>query len=179
MTRLRNMMLEDLQRRNYSPATARAYLHAVQDFARYFHRSPDQLGPDHIRWYQAYLFREKKLAANSVTQRLGALRFFYIRTLKQSWSAEMTPSKPIELMRRPVLNHLRRGELVYDPFLGSGTTLAAAQLTERVCYGIEFDSKYVDVTVGRWQQLTGKKATLDGDGRSFEEIAAERRKESA
>src|SRR5712691_9925017 len=82
MTRLRNMMLEELQRRNYSPATARAYLRAVQDFARYFHRSPDQLGPDHIRQYQAYLFRERKLAANSVTQRLGALRFFYIRTLE-------------------------------------------------------------------------------------------------
>jgi DNA modification methylase len=83
--------------------------------------------------------------------------------------------KPIELMRKPILNHLRRGELVYDPFLGSGTTLAAAELTERVCYGIELDPKYVDVVVQRWQQLTGKKATLDGDGRTFEEIAVERR----
>ena len=55
--------------------------------------------------------------------------------------------KPVELMRRPILNHLRRGELVYDPFLGSGTTLAAAELTERVCYGIELDPKYVDVVV--------------------------------
>ena len=55
--------------------------------------------------------------------------------------------KPIELMRRPILNHLRRGELVYDPFLGSGTTLAAAELTERVCYGMELDPKYVDVVV--------------------------------
>ena len=100
MTRLRNMMLEELQRRNYSPATARAYLRAVQDFARYFHRSPDQLGPDHIRQYQAYLFRERKLAANSVTQRLGALRFFYIRTLKQSWSAELTPY-PKKVLRLP------------------------------------------------------------------------------
>ncbi len=93
-------MLEELQRRNYSPATARAYLRAVQDFARYFHRSPDQLGPDHIRQYQAYLFRERKLAANSVTQRLGALRFFYIRTLKQSWSAELTPY-PKKVLRLP------------------------------------------------------------------------------
>ena len=65
--------------------------------------------------------------------------------------------KPVELMRRPILNHLRRGELVYDPFLGSGTTLAAAELTERVCYGIELDPKYVDVVVQRWQQLTGKR----------------------
>jgi len=81
-------------------------------------------------------------------------------------------------MRRPILNHLRRGELVYEPFLGSGTTLAAAELTERVCYGIEFDPKYTDVIVQRWQSLSGKKATLDGDGRTFDEITQERRKEA-
>jgi DNA modification methylase len=79
-------------------------------------------------------------------------------------------------MRRPILNHLRRGELVYDPFLGSGTTLAAAELNERVCYGMELDPKYADVVVERWQSLTGKQATLDGDGRTFEEIAEERKK---
>jgi DNA modification methylase len=82
--------------------------------------------------------------------------------------------KPVELMRRPILNHTKRGELVYEPFLGSGTTLAAAELTERVCLGIELDPKYVDVVIGRWQSLSGKKATLEGDGRTFEEIAHER-----
>jgi DNA modification methylase len=87
--------------------------------------------------------------------------------------------KPVELMRRPILNHLRRGELVYDPFLGSGTTLAAAELNERVCYGLELDPKYVDVIVQRWQVLAGKQATLEADGRTFEEIAQERRKEVA
>ncbi len=70
---------------------------------------------------------------------------------------------------------MRRGELVYDPFLGSGTTLAAAELTERVCYGMELDPKYVDVVVQRWQQLSGKKATLEGNGEAFDEIAMERR----
>ncbi len=78
--------------------------------------------------------------------------------------------KPVELMRRPILNHTNRGELVYEPFLGSGTTLAAAEVTERVCYGIELDPKYADVVVQRWQQLTGKQATLDGDGRTFEAV---------
>jgi DNA modification methylase len=78
--------------------------------------------------------------------------------------------KPVELMRRPILNHLRRGELVYDPFLGSGTTLAAAELTERVCYGLELDPKYVDVVVQRSHSLSGKQATLEGDGRTFDEI---------
>src|ERR1700739_2961248 len=61
--------------------------------------------------------------------------------------------KPIELMRRPILNHTKLGELVYEPFLGSGTTLAAAELTERVCCGMELDPKYVDVIVQRWQSL--------------------------
>jgi DNA modification methylase len=82
--------------------------------------------------------------------------------------------KPVELMRRPILNHTRRGELVYDPFLGSGTTLAAAELTERICLGIELDPKYVDVIVGRWEQLTGREATLDGDGRTFAQLKSER-----
>ena len=84
--------------------------------------------------------------------------------------------KPVDLMRRPILNHTKRGELVYEPFLGSATTLAAAELTERICYGIELDPKYVDVGVQRWQTLSGKKATLEGDGRTFVEIAAERQK---
>jgi DNA modification methylase len=87
--------------------------------------------------------------------------------------------KPVDLMRRPILNHLRRGELVYDPFLGSGTTLAGAETTGRVCYGLELDPKYVDVVVKRWELLSGKRATLDADGRVFDEIAEQRRKEAA
>jgi len=82
--------------------------------------------------------------------------------------------KPVELMRRPILNHTERGEVIYDPFLGSGTTLAAAELTGRICYGMDIDPKYVDVIVCRWQQLTGKAATLEGDGRSFDQILAAR-----
>ncbi len=61
------------------------------------------------------------------------------------------------------------------PFLGSGTTLAAAELTERVCFGLELDRKYVDVVVKRWQTLSGKKAKLEADGRTFEELARERK----
>jgi DNA modification methylase len=82
--------------------------------------------------------------------------------------------KPVILMRRPILNHLKPGELVYDPFLGSGTTLIAAEQTERVCCGMELDAKYVDVIVRRWQDFTGKQATLEGDGRTFEAIRHER-----
>ncbi len=60
---------------------------------------------------------------------------------------------------------------MFDPFLGSGTTLAAAELNERVCFGIELDPKYVDAVAQRWRQLTGKQATLEEDGRTFDEIA--------
>jgi DNA modification methylase len=83
--------------------------------------------------------------------------------------------KPMEVMRKPILNHTLPGEAVYDCFLGSGTTLIAAEQTKRVCYGVEFDPKYVDVIVRRWQQFTGKNAILDGDGRTFDELAEERR----
>ena len=78
--------------------------------------------------------------------------------------------KPVELMRRAILNHLAAGEVVYDPFLGSGTTLIAAQLTERLCYGLEIDPRYVDVIVRRWQQVSGRDATLADDGRTFREL---------
>jgi DNA modification methylase len=77
-------------------------------------------------------------------------------------------------MRRPILNHTKRGELVYDAFLGSGTTLAAAEITERICCGMELDPKYVDVVILRWQTLVGKQATLDADGRTFDQVKAER-----
>ena len=87
--------------------------------------------------------------------------------------------KPIDLMRRPILNHTKVGESVYDPFLGSGTTLAAAEQTQRVCYGLELDPKYADVMVERWQGLSGKKATLDGTGRTFEDAEAQRIRRAA
>ena len=91
MTRLRKMMLEELERRNYSEATTRCYIRTVEDFSRRFKRSPDGLGPEHIREYQAELFRKRKLSPGTVTQRLAALRFFYIKTLKKTWSITETP----------------------------------------------------------------------------------------
>jgi site-specific recombinase XerD len=99
MTHLRKMMLEELERRNYTQTTTRVYLQTIEDFARYFKRPPDQLGPEHIREYQAYLFRERKLTAGTVTQRLAALRFFFIQTMKRPWSVADTPypKQPLHL----------------------------------------------------------------------------------
>jgi DNA modification methylase len=87
--------------------------------------------------------------------------------------------KPVELMRRPILNHTNPGELVFDPFLGSGTTLAAAELTGRTCLGTELDPKFVDVIVMRWEKLSGLEATLDGScGQTFEQVKHSRRMEA-
>src|SRR5450759_4342880 len=96
------MMLEELERRNYTQSTMRAYLRTIEDFARYFKRPPNQLGPERIREYIAYLFRVRKLTDNTVNQRVGALRFFYIKTLKKSWNVEETPY-PKKRLHLPVI----------------------------------------------------------------------------
>jgi integrase/recombinase XerD len=91
VTHLRKMMLEELQHRNYSENTTRYYIRAVEDFSRRFNRSPDRLGPRHIREYQAELFQKRKLSPGTVANRLAALRFFYVKTLRKAWSIADTP----------------------------------------------------------------------------------------
>src|SRR5665213_507479 len=76
------MMLEELERRNYSAGTTRRYLRFVERFAQHFGKSPDKLNPDDLRSYQAYLLRELKLCPGSVENHVAALRFFYVRTLR-------------------------------------------------------------------------------------------------
>jgi DNA modification methylase len=83
--------------------------------------------------------------------------------------------KPVGCMRRPMLNNSNPGQVVYDPFLGSGTSVIAAETTKRICYCLEIDPGYCDVIVRRWQDFTGRIATLDGDGRSYAEIGEARR----
>lgn len=82
--------------------------------------------------------------------------------------------KPVECMRRPMLNNSSPGDLVYEPFLGSGTTLIAAENAGRICLGVELDPRYVDVAVRRWQAFTGQRATLLANGSGFDDIASER-----
>jgi integrase/recombinase XerD len=91
VTRLRQMVLEELQRRNYSPNTVRTYIHAIEDFARYFGRSPYRLGPEHIRRYQVHLFRDRKLSAGTVEGRTAALRFLFVKTLKRPYIHDQIP----------------------------------------------------------------------------------------
>jgi DNA modification methylase len=82
--------------------------------------------------------------------------------------------KPVECMRRPMLNNSSIGQAVYEPFMGSGTTLIAAETCQRACLGIELNPAYVDVAVQRWQHLTGEKAILDREGADFDTVAAAR-----
>jgi DNA modification methylase len=82
--------------------------------------------------------------------------------------------KPVECMRRPIENNSAPGDAVYDPFLGSGTTIIACEQTGRACVAIEISAQYCDVAVIRWQNFSGGIATLASDGRTFAEVAAER-----
>jgi DNA modification methylase len=83
--------------------------------------------------------------------------------------------KPVECMKRPIENNSSPGQAVDEPFSGSGTTIIAAEITGRSCHAVELMPQYVDVAVHRWQAFTGQTACLDGDGRSFDAVAAERR----
>ena len=96
----------------YTQSTTRAYIRTIEDFARYFKRPPDQLGPEQIREYIAYLFRERKLADNTVNQRVGALRFFFIKTLRKPWSVEETPYPKKRLHLPVILSQDEVGRLI-------------------------------------------------------------------
>ena len=88
MTHLREMMLEELQRRNYSQTTVKSYIRSVKAFAEYFHQPPDQLGPEHIRTWQVHLLQEKKIGVRTVRNETAALRFFFVKTLKRAYPFE-------------------------------------------------------------------------------------------
>src|SRR5260370_16738485 len=135
MTHLRKMMLEELERRNYAKTTTRLYIQTSEDCAVYVKRPPDQLGPEHIREYKAYLFRERKLAARTVTQRLAALRFFFIQTIKKGWSLADTPYpkktrhlpsilSPEEVARLIDSSHTRFQRIVLMTLYGTGARRA-------------------------------------------------------
>ena len=100
MTILRRRMTDDMKVRNLSSHTQASYLRQVSQFARYFGKSPDLLGPEEIRTYQVYLTKEKKLAPGSIHIAIAALRFFYKVTLKREWKFEEIlplPKKPQKL----------------------------------------------------------------------------------
>jgi len=82
--------------------------------------------------------------------------------------------KSVEFMRRPILNNSSSGQAVFEPFMGSGTTLIAAETTGWVCFGIELNPAYVDVAIDRWQQFTRANAVLAETGETFADFKAKR-----
>lgn len=82
--------------------------------------------------------------------------------------------KPVALVMRAIRNSSERGEIVLDPFMGSGTTIIAAEKTGRICYGLELDPPYVDTIIRRWQKLTGKLAVHADSGKTFDAVSQER-----
>lgn len=137
-------------------------------------------------WYQhepAWYVRKKnapwygKPGDNSTIWDAASPKFIFSGSKEEK--VDHPTQKPVELMRRPILNHTKPCAPVYDPFLGSGTTLIAAEMTGRICHGFDIDPKYCQVIVERWQSFTNCRAVLDGDGRTFDEIKAERAKAAA
>jgi site-specific recombinase XerD len=100
VTQLRKRVLEELERRNYSQATAHVYIGAIRRFAEYFHRSPDQLGAEHIRRYQVHLIHDRKLHPRSVRLHTSALRFFFRKVLRRRLVQDDFPLP--KLLRRQI-----------------------------------------------------------------------------
>ena len=161
MTHLRKMMLEELQRRNYSQHTTRYYIRTLEDFARRFNRPPDRLGPRHIREYQAELFQKQKLSAGTVTNRLAALRFFYVKTLRKAWSIAETPY-PKKTHRLPTILSQEEVARLIDaadtPFHRTllitlyATGLRCAELTHLKVSDVDSKRMVIRVQGGKWRK---------------------------
>ena len=161
MTNLRKRMLEELQRRNYSEKTIRGYLRTVEQFAKHFGKSPDKLGPDELRSYQAYLLTERKLAVGSVVGRVAALRFFFVRTLKRRefWEELPYPKDSKDRRRLPTVLSLDEVARLID---AAGNLMHRALLMTLYCTGMrraeisllkvsDIDSRRMMIRVETWQ----------------------------
>src|SRR3712207_9306788 len=97
MTHLRQRMIEDLHIRNFSPHTIEAYIRCVANFAKHFNKSPDKLGPEHVRDYQLFLLQQRKASWAVLNQTVCALRFFYNQTLGRKQMIDFIPfPKPVK-----------------------------------------------------------------------------------
>jgi integrase/recombinase XerD len=113
VTRLRKLMLDERQRRNYAQNTVRSYIKAVEDFARYFGKPPERLGAEHIREYQVHLFRDRKLTASTVQGRAAALRFLFVKTLRRPYLPDQIPF-PKRARRLPIVLSPQEVALLID-----------------------------------------------------------------
>lgn len=127
------------------------------------------LGRGHYQWQHEpcwYVVRKGK--TGHWTGDRSQSTVWHVKAREDSGHGHGT-QKPVECMRRPIENNSSPGQAVYEPFSGSGTTIIACEQTGRVCHAIELAPQYVDVAVRRWQSFTGKQATLEATGQSFDE----------
>ena len=115
-----------------------------------------------------YCVRKSK-KANWTGDRKQSTVWHIDKTLKSETGH--STQKPVECMRRPIINNSNPGQAIYEPFSGSGTTIIAAELTGRHCFAMELNPEYVDIAVKRWQQISGDKAIDAQTGRTFDSIA--------
>jgi integrase/recombinase XerD len=149
MTPLRRRMTEDMQVRSLSPRTQATYVQQVSLFARHFNRSPELLGPEHIRSYQVYLTNQRKLAPSSISIAISALRFLYKITLRKDWWLEdviptaKTPQKlPIVLSPEEVLRFLGYVRNIKHRTILTLCYAAGLRVSEAICLKVaDIDSQ--------------------------------------
>jgi site-specific recombinase XerD len=152
------MMLEELQRRNYSEETIRHYIRWVEEYAHFFGKPPDKLGPEHLRTYQAYLLKTRKLAPASAENHVAALRFFYVRTLRRPEFREYIPyprtckSLPCILSKEEVARMINAaGTLFYRTLLMVlyGTGMRRAEVARLKLTDIDSQRMMIRVVQGK------------------------------
>jgi integrase/recombinase XerD len=161
VTRLRKMVLEELQRRNYSKSTARAYLRVIRDFAGYFHSSPDKLGPEHVREFQAHLFGDRHLEPGTVVQYSAGLRFLFVKTLHRHFMVDNIPL-PKEPFRLPTILSIEEvarlidsaGNLMHRAILMTlySTGVRRAELCQLKVSDIDKERMVIHIHAGKGQR---------------------------
>ena len=133
------------------------------------------LGRGHYHWqHEPAWYAVRKTATGHWAGDRKQTTLWRIASKSQDAETVHSTQKPVECMRRPIENNSSPGDAVYEPFSGSGTTIIAAEMTGRSCHAIELSERYVDIAIKRWQDFTGQAATLNGDHRTFADVAAER-----
>jgi DNA modification methylase len=134
-----------------------------------------QISRGHYHWqHEPCWFAVRKGATAHWQGDRKQTTLWQIASRGQDTQTEHGTQKPVECMRRPIVNNSICGDGIYEPFCGSGTSIIAAEITGRICHAIEIDPVYVDVAVRRWEAYTGATAQLEAGGHAFAEIAVQR-----
>jgi len=137
MTSLRQRMIEDMQVRNLSPNTQSSYVQQVSLLARYFHCSPERLGPVQIRSYQVYLTNDKKLSPGSILIAVCALRFLYNVTLHKDWSFQEVIPAPKKPQKLPSCSVQRRSGIFWPVWPARSTARFSPPVTRPACESLK------------------------------------------